>query len=55
MHCSLPLLSTVLAAALACAADPALAPSPLAVQPGQVVATPPPEEVPAEADLVPWR
>lgn len=52
---SLPLLSTVLAAALACAADPALPPSPLAVQPGQVVASAPPEEVPAEADLVAWR
>jgi hypothetical protein len=57
MPCNLPLITTVLCAALCCAsaAEQDLPASAIAVGQGQIVANPPPEELPDAADLVPWK
>lgn len=53
----LPVLASILAAAMSCApaGEAVLPPSPIAIGAGQVVANPPPEELPDAADLVPWK
>lgn len=53
----LPVLASILAAAMSCApaGEAVLPPSAIAVGAGQVVANAPPEELPDAADLVPWK